>query len=85
MVLAGARSVVVNGSANGTANLSATDRVAQLAAARQSPAGAGHRVTSRPGSAADRIPGHGDLMVKSLGDPFVEPVPGCLRTVFPRD
>ena len=85
MVLAGARSVVVNGSANGTANLSATDRVAQLAAARQ----VGLRVpatvvTSRPGSAADRIPGHGDLMVKSLGDPFVEPVPGCLRTVFPR-
>ena len=85
MVLAGARSLVVNGSVNGTAHLGATDRVAQLAAARQ----VGLRVpatvvTSRPGSAADRIPGHGDLVVKSLGDPFVEPVPGCLRTVFPR-
>jgi hypothetical protein len=85
MVLAGARSLVVNGSVNGTAQLGATDRVAQLAAARQ----VGLRVpatvvTSRPGSAADRIPGHGDLVVKSLGDPFVEPVPGCLRTVFPR-
>jgi len=84
MVLAGARSVVVNGSVNGTTNLT-INRVAQLAAARQ----VGLRVpatvvTSRPGSAADRIPGHGDLVVKSLGDPFVEPVPGCLRTVFPR-
>jgi len=84
MVLAGARSVVVNGSVTGTANL-ATDRVAQLAAARR----VGLRVpatvvTSRPGSAPDRIPGHGDLVVKSLGDPFVEPVPGCLRTVFSR-
>jgi len=81
MVLAGARSVVVNGAAN----LSVTDRVAQLAAARQVGLGVPATVvTSRPGSAADRIPGHGDLVVKSLGDPFVEPVPGCLRTVFPR-
>jgi hypothetical protein len=61
------------------------DRVVQLAGARR----AGIRVpatvvTSRPSTAADRIPGDGDLVVKSLGLHFVEPVPGQLRTLSPR-
>jgi hypothetical protein len=81
MLLAEERFEVVNG----TVERSAPDPVAQLAAARQ----VGLRVpatvvTSRPGTAADRIPGDGDLLVKTLGGQFVEPVPGRLRALLPR-
>ncbi|HEX4358668.1 MAG TPA: hypothetical protein VH141_14150 [Pseudonocardia sp.] len=81
MLLAMERCHVVNS----TATCAAPDRVAQLAGARR----AGIRVpatmvTSRPSTAADRIPGDGDLVVKSLGLHFVEPVPGQLRTLSPR-
>lgn len=81
MMLAVERCQVVNRAATHAR----PDRVAQLAGARR----AGIRVpatvvTSRPSTAADRIPGDGDLVVKSLGLHFVEPVPGQLRTLSPR-
>ena len=85
MLLAVERCQVVNSAVNKAATHAAPDRVAQLAGARR----AGIRVpvtvvTSRPSTAADRIPGDGDLVVKSLGLHFVEPVPGQLRTLSPR-
>ncbi|HWN33475.1 MAG TPA: hypothetical protein VNP03_12050 [Pseudonocardia sp.] len=81
MLLGVERPLVVNGAAGP----SAPDRVTQLAAARR----VGLRVpatvvTSRPGTAAERIPGDGDLVVKSLGEHFVETSPGCLRALFAR-
>jgi len=61
------------------------DRVGQLAAARalglRTPATV---VTTVPGQAVGRIPGHGDLVVKSLGEHFVEPIPGRLTGLAPR-
>jgi hypothetical protein len=71
MLLAEERFEVVNG----TVEHAPPDPVAQLAAARQ----VGLRVP-----AADRIPGDGDLLVKTLGGQFVEPVPGRLRALLPR-
>jgi hypothetical protein len=66
-------------------NATTPGRVEQLAAASR----AGLRVpatvvTSKPGDAAVRIPGDGDLIVKSLGEHFVEPAPGWLGGLFPR-
>ena len=61
------------------------DRISQLLAARA----VGLRVpktvvTSCPRTAVKRIGGRGDLIVKSLGEHFVEPTPGHLTGVFPR-
>lgn len=66
-------------------NATAPGRIEQLAAAGR----AGLRVpatvvTSKPGEAVARIPGDGDLIVKSLGEHFVEPAPGRLGGLFPR-
>jgi hypothetical protein len=61
------------------------DRISQLLAAHA----VGLRVprtvvTSSPRTAVKRIDGRGDLIVKSLGEHFVEPTPGHLTGVFPR-
>lgn len=41
-------------------------------------------VTTEPAHAARRIPGDGDLLIKTLGEHFVEPVPGRLAGIAPR-
>jgi glutathione synthase/RimK-type ligase-like ATP-grasp enzyme len=61
------------------------DRIEQLAQARS----AGFRtpatvVATSLAAAARRIPGDGDLLVKSLGEHFVEPAPGRLTGLAPR-
>ena len=70
---------------NGDADMSRPGVLAQLAAAAR----AGLRVptsvvTTDLAHAARSIPGDGDLVVKTLGDHFVEVVPGRLVAVLPR-
>jgi hypothetical protein len=77
-LLAGPRVRVVN-------PVAAPDRVGQLVQARA----VGLRtpptvVTTTPQEAAQHIPGDGDLLVKALGEHFVEPVPGRLTGLAPR-
>lgn len=70
---------------NGDADMSRPGVLAQLAAATR----AGLRVptsvvTTDLAHAARSIPGDGDVVVKTLGDHFVEVVPGRLVAVLPR-
>jgi hypothetical protein len=61
----------------------APDRITQLAHARAVGLAVPRTVvTTAPAAAADRIPGPGDLVVKSLGEHFVEAVPGALDGLF---
>jgi hypothetical protein len=61
----------------------APDRISQLAQARAVGLAVPRTVvTTRPGRAAAHIPGSGDLIVKSLGEHFVEAVPGDLGGLF---
>jgi hypothetical protein len=77
-VLAGPSARVVNPAA-------APDRVTQLVHARaaglKTPA---TLVTTTPADAVRLIPGAGDLIVKTLGEHFVEPAPGRVTGIAPR-
>lgn len=70
---------------NGPAEPGGLGRVAQLAQAQavglRTPATV---VSTSLAEAARRIPGSGDLIVKSLGEHFVEPVPRHLTGLVPR-
>ena len=70
---------------NAAAGPGRPDRIGQLAHARSvglhTPATV---VTTSLAAAARRIPGEGDLLVKSLGAHFVEPAPGLLTGLAPR-
>jgi hypothetical protein len=70
---------------NGGLGPSEPDRLSQLSAARA----AGLRVPATVAATsvrngATRIAGSGDILVKSLGEHFVEPDPGFLHGLFPR-
>jgi len=80
-----ARTVLASPAATVLDGPGAPDRIAQLVLARA----AGLRtpatmVTTAPAQAARRLPGDGDLVVKTLGEHFVEPVPGRLTGIAPR-
>jgi hypothetical protein len=69
---------------NGECDMARPDRLSQQAAARA----AGFRVPASVvatdlAAAAALVPGDGDLMVKTLGDHFVEHDPGRLAGLFP--
>jgi glutathione synthase/RimK-type ligase-like ATP-grasp enzyme len=70
---------------NPSAESGSPDRVTQLAAARA----AGLRtpatvVTNSPWAAARQLPGAGDVIVKALGEHYIEPHPGHLIGIAPR-
>jgi hypothetical protein len=80
MVSAGGVSVV-----NRVAGVASPDRVTQLADARA----AGLRtpatvVTNSAWAAARELPGRGDVIVKALGEHYIEPRPGNLIGIAPR-
>jgi MFS family permease len=80
MVSAGGVSVV-----NRVAGVGSPDRVTQLAVARA----AGLRtpatvVTNSAWAAARQLPGRGDVIVKALGEHYIEPRPGNLIGIAPR-
>jgi glutathione synthase/RimK-type ligase-like ATP-grasp enzyme len=60
------------------------DRVVQLGVARAAGLRVPATVVSSDIAAATRIlPGRGDILVKTLGRHCVEPMPGCLRGIYP--
>jgi MFS family permease len=70
---------------NRVAGAGSPDRVTQLAEARA----AGLRipatvVTNSAWAAAHQLPGHGDVIVKALGEHYIEPRPGSLIGIAPR-
>ena len=61
------------------------DRLAQLAGARAAGLATPHTVvTTRPARDVARIRGRGDVIVKAVGEHYVEPVPGALIGLTPR-
>jgi MFS family permease len=80
MVSAGGDSVV-----NRIASLGSPDRVTQLAEARAVGLRTPPTVVTNSGWAAARqLPGDGDVIVKALGEHYIEPTPGSLVGIAPR-